>query len=115
MNNLSNELVPDSAVQAALEYLGAEPHPVAVTRANVTRAENLRKKAFANEFLNAKGNNEERKATAEVSAVYEAAKTNEEKAIEEFRDHEQRVKRAELVIDLWRTVQSNNRAMERVR
>lgn len=115
MNDLSNELVPESAVQAAMDYLGIQPHPVAVSRAAVVRSENLRKKAFANEFLNAKGNNEERKATAEVSAVYEAAKTNEEKAIEEFRDHEQRVKRAELVIDLWRTVQSNNRAMERVR
>lgn len=115
MNALSNELVPDSAVQAALEYLGIEPHPAAVTRANVTRAENLRKKAFATEFLNAKGNNEERKAAAEISPVYEAAKTNEEKAIEEFRDHEQRVKRAEMVIDLWRTVQSNIRAAERVR
>ncbi len=115
MTTLHNELVPDSAVQAALDYLGAEPHPVATARANVVRAENLRKKTFASEFLNAKGNNEERKASAEISPAYEAAKTHEEKAIEEFRDHEARVKKAELVIELWRTVQSNIRSMERVR
>lgn len=115
MNQLSNELVPDSAVQTALEYLGIEPHPVAVKRSEVVHAENLRKKTFSQEFLNAKGNNEERKATAEVSPAYEAAKINEEKAIEGFRDHEMRVKKAEMVLDLWRTIQSNNRAAERIR
>lgn len=115
MSQLTNELVPDSACQAALDYLNEQPHPVAVARSGLVRAENLRKSTYAKEFLNAKGNNEERKASAEISPAYEAAKTNEERAVQEFRDHEQRVKKAELVIDLWRTVQSNNRAMERIR
>ena len=116
MTDLPNELIPDSAVQAALEYLAIDPHPVAVTRADVTRAENIRKSTYATAFLNAQGKNiDEKKALAETSPEVEAAKKYEADAILHFRAEEARTNNAQLICELWRSIQANVRAAERVR
>ncbi len=112
---MSNFLT-DEQVSAALDYLATDPHPVASARADVVRAENTRKSTYARAFLDAEGKNiDERKARAEVTPEYEAAKKHEADAILTFRAEEARVNNAHMICDLWRTIQSNNRAAERVR
>lgn len=112
---MSNFLTDDQ-VSAALDYLSQDPHPVASARADVTRAENTRKSAYANAFLNADGKTiDEKKARAEITPEYELAKKHEADAILKFRSEEARVNNASLICELWRSVQANARAAERVR
>ena len=116
MTDLPNELIPDSAVDAALHYLAQDPHPVAVAKADVTRAENIRKSAHARAFLTASGKTiEEKKALAELDPQVEAAKKHEGDAIEKFEGERARVTWATTITELWRSVQANVRAAERVR
>ncbi len=113
---LPNELVPDSAVQSALEYLACEPHPVAIAKGELVRAENLRKKTRSLGFINSnKKTVAEREADSETTAAYEAACNQEAAAVEKYETERARVTWATTITELWRSVQANSRAAERVR
>lgn len=108
-------IVTDEKVEIALSYLNMDPHPLALARKDVTDAETKAKQAYARAYLGADGSVEARKATAETSADYAAAKREEANAALEFERHRARVKGAEMMIEIWRSENANARAAERIR
>jgi hypothetical protein len=108
-------IVSDKNVSDALVYLADDPHPIALARKYVTDAENKAKQIYARAFLSAEGSVESRKATAEISSEYIAAKSEESEAIQELERHRARARAAEMLIECWRSENANVRAAERVR
>lgn len=108
-------IVSDKHVEAALEYLNAQPHPISVARYNVVVTETAAKAAYARAFLNATGTVRERECAAEISDEYQAAKAAEADAIMEFEDQRTKQKRADAIVEVWRSEQANTRAAEKVR
>jgi t-SNARE complex subunit (syntaxin) len=108
-------IVDVSKVETALEYLNADPHPLARAQRDIFVAENNSKRVFARAFLNAEGSVEARKAIAELDVDYISARNREAEAIEQLHDHREHKNGAEFIIEAWRTEQSNIRASERVR
>lgn len=108
-------IVSDNNVTDALHYLALDPHPVALSRKDVTDAENRCKQAFAKAFLSAEGSVEARKAIAEVSDEHVAAKSDESDAIMEFERHKARAKAADMLISVWQSENANERAAGKVR
>jgi ABC-type hemin transport system ATPase subunit len=113
---MSNYFVTDDMVETALAYLSQDPHPCAVAKAEMVAAENLRKRTYSKLFLASNRKTvAEREAEAETHHEYEAAQINEAEKIKIYEGEKQRVVWADTITQLWRTVQSNNRAAERVR
>jgi len=108
-------IVTDKNVSDALAYLAIDPHPIALARKDVTDAENARKECYAKAFLAADGNIEERRCAAEIDAEHKAAKATESGDIMELERHRARARAADMLIECWRTEQSNIRAAEKVR
>jgi hypothetical protein len=108
-------VVSENNVSDALTYLAADPHPIALARYELTNAENKSRETFSRCYLAAGGSVEARKATAEIEPSYVEAKNEEAEAVKEYERHRSRVKAAEMLLDIWRTEQSNIRAAEKVR
>lgn len=108
-------IVKDSHVEAALNFLNAQPHPLATARYNVTVTETAAKAAYARAFLEATGTVKERECTAELDEAYQAARAAEARALMEFEDQRTKQKRADAIIDVWRSENANARAAEKVR
>ena len=108
-------IVSDKNITDALAYLADDPHPLALARKDVTDAENKAKQIYARCFVSAVGSVEARKASAEVSPEYIAAKAEEAEAIKELERHKSRARAAEMLIEVWRSENANARAAERVR
>jgi hypothetical protein len=103
-------------VSDALAYLAADPHPLAVARFNLTRAENIARETFASLFLQSdEKTNDAKKADVERDPLYVGVKQAEAECILELERHKSRTKAADMLIECWRTEQSNIRAAERVR
>ena len=108
--------VSDQNMSDALTYLAADPHPLAVAKYNLTVAENKSRETFAILFLaSEEKTNDARKADVECDPGYAAAKQAEADAVLEYERHRSRAKAADMLIECWRTEQSNIRAAERVR
>ena len=108
--------VSDQNVTDALTYLAADPHPIAVARFNLTMAENKSRETFAKLFLGSNATtNDAKKASAESNSEYVAVKQTEAECVLELERHRARTKAADMLIECWRTEQSNIRAAERVR
>ena len=108
--------VSESNVTAALQYLAADPHPLAVARYNVTVAENKARETYARLFLGSNaGTNDAKRASAESNSEYAATKQVEAEAILEMERHKSRTKAAEMIIEMYRTEAATARAAERVR
>src|SRR6185312_9060420 len=108
-------IVTDKNVSDALAYLADDPHPLALARKDITDAENNAKRVYSSAFLAASGSVEARKAIAETDEEFVKAKADEAEAIKELERHKARAKAAEMLIEVWRTEQSNIRAAEKVR
>lgn len=108
-------IVSDKNVSDALAYLAIDPHPLALARKYVVDAESASKQTFAEQFLAAEGSIDARKATAESSAGYQRAKSEEAEAILDLERHKARARAAEMLIEVWRSENANVRAAERVR
>lgn len=96
-------------VSADLQFLADTDEAAAIAKRAVEAEEWLAKKYRAIEFLAATGNNEERKAKAEVS---EAVKLHVERyldAVQESAALENKRKTALLRIDVFRTLSANMR------
>ena len=108
-------IVDDRKVEIALDYLNADPAPVALARKEVTDAENECKRCWAKAYLEAQGSVEYRKAKAETDAGYNGAQDEYAEAVRKLENERSRVRGAEMLIEAWRTEQSNIRAAERLR
>jgi hypothetical protein len=108
--------VSDQNMSDALTYLAADPHPLAVAKFNLTVAENKSRETFAKLFLASdEKTNDARKASVECDPAFAAIKQSEADAVLEYERHRSRTKAADMLIECWRTEQSNIRAAERVR
>lgn len=109
-------IVTEDDVSKALDYLGQDPHPLALARKDMADAENASKAAFARAFLASKGSSADaRKMDAEIDPEYVTAKACEGTAIMDLERHRARVKSAEMICEIWRTEQANVRAAEKIR
>lgn len=108
-------IVKDAHVSAALDYLNAQPHPISVARYNVVMTETAANAAYAKAFLEGTGTVKERECYAELAPEYQAAKAAEADAIMHFEDQRMKQKRADAIIEVWRSEQANARMAEKVR
>lgn len=109
-------IVKDAMVSDALDYLNANPHPVAVARKGVTDAENRRKRVFAEAYRGFNdGTVKDREVRVECDPNYQVALMEESEAVFKFENERARVRNAETVIEIWRSENANARAAERVR
>lgn len=108
-------IVSEKNISDALAYLAIDPHPTALARKYVVDAETKSKRVYAENFLEAGGSVDARKATAESSGEYSAAKSEEAEAILDLERHKARSRAAEMLIEVWRSENANVRAAERVR
>jgi hypothetical protein len=109
-------MVSDDNVTAALTYLSADPHPLAVARFNLTVAENKSRETFARLFLGSNATtNDAKKASAECNSEYAEVKQSEADCVLELERHKSRTKAADMLLEVWRTENANARAAERVR
>lgn len=108
-------IVSEKNISDALAYLAIDPHPYALAKKYVADAESKSKRVYAENFLEAEGSVDARKAEAESSAEYQAAKAEESEAILDLERHRSRSRAAEMLIEVWRSENANVRAAERVR
>jgi hypothetical protein len=108
--------VSDDNVTAALTYLAADPHPLAVAKYNLTVAENKARESFAKLFLASdEKTNDAKKASVECDPIYASYKNTEAECVLELERHKSRTKAADMLLEVWRTENANARAAERVR
>ena len=96
-------------VERAVMFLAESDAPYAEAKTAVERAEILRKRTRAREFLDATGTVAERESRAEVAPTVEAADGQYCDAVLEYERLKARRQRAELVVDLYRTLESSRR------
>jgi hypothetical protein len=109
-------IATDDKVMAALEYMSADPHPLALAKKDLMDAENATKRTFAHCFIHAIGSSvEAKKAVAQIHKEYEEAQETEAAAFFIVKNEEARAKWADAIIEVWRTENANQRAAERIR
>lgn len=106
--------IRDETVHAAFDALEAHAQPAAAARAMRERRDDERKSARAKAFLDATGTVAEREARALLSEGYQQACERFYAAVEADEEYRNQRSKCEAVIEAWRTVQSNYRAMGKV-
>jgi len=106
-------IVSEKNVSDALTYL-AEGGSADAEAAHLA-AERAREKRGAEVFLNAKGSVEERKMRVLVDNEYQVALGDEIDAKVNLTRAKSREKGADKICEIWRTINANARAAERVR
>jgi hypothetical protein len=103
--------VSDDNVTAALTYLAIDPHPLAVAKFEMMKAENNAKRTWARIFLASNQTpNDARKASAEVHPDYIEAKDAETAATFEVERHKERKNAADSLLDIYQTESANARS-----
>lgn len=92
-----------------LSRLAETDHEAAILKRAVEAADYVAKKYRNIEFLQANGNNEERKALAEASGTYEEKRNLYFDALEESEKLQNERKTCQLRIDVWRSLNANRR------
>ena len=108
-------IIDDDKVQAALDYLNADPHPLALARKDLADAEIERDRVYAILFLGSKGNIRERECQAEACTEYVDTAKLVAEAIFKVENEKARQVGAQMLLECWRTEQSNIRALEKIR
>lgn len=108
-------IVSDDTVSKAVAYLAEDPHPLALARKDLTDAENKAKEAFARALLAVEGSVAVKEAMATLDNDYKIAKAEEATALFELERHRARSRAADMICEIWRTDNANQRAAERVR
>jgi hypothetical protein len=101
--------IDEKRVEKAMHYLAETDLPYAEAKGALEYAEILRKRVRARVFLTEDGTVAERQAEAEVHADSEAADDQYVQAIKAFEELKARRQRAELVIDIWRSLEATRR------
>ncbi|MCC2099338.1 MAG: hypothetical protein KDJ29_20780 [Hyphomicrobiales bacterium] len=106
--------IRDETVHAAFDALESHAQPAAAARAMRERREDERRAAKARAFLRATGSVAEREATALLDEEYQQACERFYAAVEADEEYRNQRSKCEAIIEAWRTVQSNYRAMAKV-
>jgi hypothetical protein len=104
----------DETVHAAFDALEAHAQPAAAARAMRERRDDERRAAKARAFLAASGTVAERDALSLTDEGYRIACEGFYAAVEADEEYRNTRSKCESIIEAWRTVQSNYRAMARV-
>lgn len=107
-------VIKDETVHAAFDMLESHAQPAAAARAMRERREDERRAAKARAFLKAAGTAGEREATSVLDEEYRQACERFYAAVEADEEFRNQRSKCEAVIEAWRTVQSNFRAMGKV-
>lgn len=107
-------IIRDETVHAAFDMLEAHAQPAAAARAMRERREDERRSAKARAFLAATGTAGERDARSLLDEGYQQACERFYAAVEADEEYRNQRNKCEAVIEAWRTVQSNFRAMGRI-
>ncbi len=99
----------ETDVAAALEYLAQTDETRGKLAGRVKQLEHQAKVIRSLEFLDAKGTMAEKEAHALASQAYRAWIEDYENAVAEFETIKARRLRAELTIEVWRSVNANRR------
>lgn len=101
--------IDEDRVGKAMRYLAETDLPYAEAKAALESAEILRKRVRARVFLTEDGTVAERQAEAETHHDTEAADDQYVQAIKAFEELKARRQRAELLIDVWRSLEATRR------
>jgi hypothetical protein len=107
-------VIRDETVHAAFDMLESHAQPAAAARAMRERREEEKRQAKARAFLAATGNVAERDARSVLDEDYQIACERYYAAVEADEEYRNLRSKCEAVIEAWRTVQSNFRAMNKV-
>jgi DNA topoisomerase VI subunit B len=108
-------MVSERNIEDALTYLAQDPHPLAVARFNLTKAENEAKQIYADCFLASNQSTvDAKKASAETNERFVSAKLKEAECVLELERHKARTKAAEMLIEIYRTESANARNAEKI-
>jgi len=102
-------MITEDRLQKALTYLAETDEELAQLKANVERAEYLKKRVRAAVFLSASGPVEERKAKAEVSQEVENIERDYTRALVAYEHIAAKRKTEALIVDVWRSINANRR------
>ena len=92
-----------------MEFLAETDENYANLKTLVLRCEILAKRARSRIFLTGEGNVESRKAAAEVHGEVCAADDTYIEAMREFETLKARRSRAEILVDVWRSIEASRR------
>lgn len=108
---MSNKLITDDMLEAAIQYLATSSPHIAASRANRLRAEHKRKRTRAKLILQSLEKSATmREAWAEAHDIYAEACEDEAKAVEDDEFHRNERNKADVLIEAWRTENANHRA-----
>lgn len=96
-------------VEAAMQFLAENDEPYAIAVADLESCDIRRKRVRARVFIESEGTVAERNAEAEVNPDTEAADDAYASALLRKETLKAKRQRAELVIDLWRTLEASRR------
>lgn len=106
--------IRDETVHAAFDMLEGHAQPAAAARAMRERRDDERRAAKARAFLKATGTVAEREASSLLDEGFTQACERFYAAVEADEEYRNERSKREAVIEAWRTVQSNFRAMGKV-
>lgn len=106
--------IRDETVHGAFDMLESHAQPAAAARAMRERRDDERRAAKAKAFLHATGSVAEREARSVLDEGYQQACERFYAAVEADEEYRNQRSKCEAVIEAWRTVQSNYRAMGKV-
>lgn len=102
-------MISESQVEKALHYLAESDEDAAKAKARVKGLEQKAKTIIAVAFLEAEGAQGERQQKAFISDAYKAHTEEYENAVYDNELYANKRKRAELTIDVWRSINANRR------
>jgi hypothetical protein len=108
-------IVSEKNVSTALTYMAEDPHPIALARKDLTDTENEYERLRAAVYLDQTGTVGEREAATLIDKDVCRAKDLITEAAFSVDRHKQRLKAAEMLLEIWRTENANARAAERIR
>ena len=106
---MAHQPITQDRMESAMEYLAETDEDYANEKAQVERYEILRKRVRARVFLTADGTVAERQAKAEIAAEVEQADADYCKTIALYETLRAKRQRAEIVIDVFRTLEASRR------
>jgi len=101
--------ITQDRMEQAMTYLAETDKDYALEKADLERSEIVRKRTRARIFLTETGTVAERQAKAEIHSDVETADDRYVKCIEIFEVLKARRERAEIVIDVWRSLNAARR------
>jgi hypothetical protein len=102
-------VIDEERMSNAMEFLATTDQDYAIAKADMLRGELLAKRARARIFITSEGSVEARKAGAEIHVEVCAADDELIRATLEFEALRAKRQRAELVVEVWRSLEASRR------